>query len=276
MCYNKLMKLLKKFICLILPLALIVAAAFTLSACGSAEVKFALGEDGAHYIVQGVEGDKNALKTYEIPAYYTPQSEEGEGETLPVTEIADEAFYGCTSLYKVVIPEGIEKIGALSFMLCNIAEITLPQSLQSIGFGAFAMCSALREITIPENVTEIGEKAFQYCSGLRKVVIECNITELKDGVFENSYVQHAGSLYTSTALKEIHLPASIKKIHVDALEGNIIDDIYFAGTEEQWNEVYFYSLEAKEGEEGEEPVYEEKIVDKSAYFPAQTHIHFGE
>ncbi len=60
--------------------------------------------------------------------------------TIPegVTMIEEEAFYGDTSLDEVVIPEGVECIGAGAFAESSVKSITLPASLTAIGEGAFA------------------------------------------------------------------------------------------------------------------------------------------
>ncbi len=50
-------------------------------------------------------------------------------------------------------------------------EITILDSVTSIGKGAFWGCYRLISIVIPDSVTSIGEKAFHCCSGLTSIVI---------------------------------------------------------------------------------------------------------
>ena len=59
-----------------------------------------------------------------------------------VTEIGNNAFYGCSSL----------------------SSLTIPESVTEIGYGAFSGCSSLLSLTIPESVTQIGDGAFYECS----------------------------------------------------------------------------------------------------------------
>ena len=253
--------------------AMISAAAASFSACGGvAVVNYELSEDGTHYIVSGVSGDKNALRSYDIPATY---SEEEGGELLPVTEIGDDAFRGCIYLSSVTLPYGIEKIGARAFMMSGLAHFTIPESVTSIGYGSFGSCSVLDEIIIPASVTTIEPYAFAYCSGLKNAEIYASIEDLPYRSFANSYTVHAGNLYTSTCLKTVTISATVRKIHVSALDGNLLEDIYFLGSEEQWNELYFYEVVEQPAEnEGEEPVREEVKHDKSEVLNG-VRVHFN-
>lgn len=224
-------------------------------------MQFKLSEDGTHYILSGVSGNMNALEKYEVPAVYA--AEEG-GQALPVTEIAEGAFNGCYSLYSVTLPEGLKKIGNYAFAFCAFPRITIPESVTEIGYSAFGMCKALKEIIVPQGVTQLGERAFYCCSAVEKAVIKAEITDLKYRTLYNSVAVAAGNVYTNTSLKEVYLPASLKKIHCQALFGNAITDLYFGGTKEQWDEMFFYDFEEDEnGNNKEVEMKKEEVLSAS-------------
>ena len=69
------------------------------------------------------------------------------------------------------VPEGIAEVSAYAFAGSGLLEITLPQTLQSIGDLAFVNCKALTEVSIPESVLLIGANPFACCSSLVRVTV---------------------------------------------------------------------------------------------------------
>ena len=102
-----------------------------------------------------------------------PESVEYEGITYSVTSIGGYAFYYCTGLKSVTIPNSVITIGESAFQDCkNLSSVTIANGVTSIGVAAFQLCTSLTSLTIPNSVTAIAEGAFQGCSGLQSIVVD--------------------------------------------------------------------------------------------------------
>ena len=119
--------------------------------------------------------------------------------TIPdsVTTIGEAAFYDCTTLEEVHITDlaawcNISFDSSSSNPLSNgaalylngqvITELTIPDSVTTIGYHAFYDCDALTSITIPDSVTSIGEGAFSGCP-FTSVTIPNSVTTIADEAF---------------------------------------------------------------------------------------------
>lgn len=87
--------------------------------------------------------------------------------------IADDAFYNCVSLEKVIIPDGLVTIGDHAFTSCiSLNSVNIPNSVKTIGNFAFSTCG-LTEIFIPKSVTSIGEGALN-TDTLENIYVDSN------------------------------------------------------------------------------------------------------
>ena len=93
-----------------------------------------------------------------------PSSITVAGKEYTVTSIGNEAFYRCSGLTSVTIPNSVTSIGECALSGCRgLTSVTIPNSVTSIGDRAFEYCKGLTSITIPNSVTSIGWGVFRDC-----------------------------------------------------------------------------------------------------------------
>lgn len=93
-----------------------------------------------------------------------------KGVTFSVVEIGEHAFYECTSLTSVRIPNSITSIGDYAFEECtSLMSVNIPNGVTSIGEGAFYECTSLTSVSIPNSITSIGFLAIYGCTSLTSV-----------------------------------------------------------------------------------------------------------
>ncbi len=172
-----------------------------------------------------------------------------EAVSLPKTlkSIAYKAFHK-TAIKKLVIPEGVETIGAGAFMDCNdLLSVSISSTVTSldssgnyddigvfancknlkvvtiapsedyegkIGRDAFVYCTSLQSIEIPSNYTSIGEAAFYGCSSLKVVVFNDS-----SAVYANQSVG-AKAFYGCTVLETVHLPGNLGSVGDKCFDGS--------------------------------------------------------
>ena len=94
------------------------------------------------------------------------------------------ALQGCSSVTKVLIPNGIKRIGEFAFCWCeNLTSIEMPDSLTYIDRYAFSNCKSLASVRIPDKVKNIGENAFELCLGLTSVETPESVVEINNYAF---------------------------------------------------------------------------------------------
>ena len=155
-----------------------------------------------------------------------------------LTSIGDWAFSDCTGLTSINLPEGLTSVGDGAFSYCtglkaiSIAEsnshfvvddrgvlfdkaktrliqylcvrsgsYAVPESVTSIGDGAFAKCTGLTSVTFPDGLTSIGGEAFSECTALRSITLPAGLTFIGLGAF-----------YDCTGLTSVTFPDGLTSI----------------------------------------------------------------
>ncbi|MBR4084626.1 MAG: leucine-rich repeat protein [Lachnospiraceae bacterium] len=148
-----------------------------------------------------------------------------------VTYIAEGAFYQCSDLQVVEIPESVVGIGPWAFAETDLRNVTIPTSVKKIDEAAFCRCrmleeanllngvkeiargafseTALKEIIIPNSVMVVGESAFAYCTQLIYAYLPSDLEKVADYMFNGC-----------TSLQQLDIPKSV----------TVIGDFAFAET----------------------------------------------
>ena len=141
--------------------------------------------------------------------------------TIPnsVTSIGDGAFQDCTGLISISIPEGVTRIGESAFSGCSsLTSITIPNSVTSIDGYAFANCTGLTSVTIGNSVTSIDTRAFSGCTGLTSIKVESGNTVYDSRNNCNAIIKTASNALIIGCQTTI-IPNSVTSIGRGAFDG---------------------------------------------------------
>ena len=145
-----------------------------------------------------------------------PASVTYDGRSYTVASIGVDAFYECSGLKSVTIPNSVTSIGDEAFRDCTgLTSISIPNSVTSIGGGAFKDCTGLTSISIPNSVTSIGGDAFRDCTGLTKVRME-------DG---NKSLDLGYSIFYGCNVRELYLGRVLTTTEYSPSFGSTLTDV---------------------------------------------------
>ena len=157
-----------------------------------------------------------------------------------VTGIGNGAFYSCTYLRSVTIPQSVTSIGDHAFELCDsMTSLTINDAATSIGDRAFQQCTELETVKLGEHITTIGEYAFWDCELLDNVTIPDSVTSIGDSAFglcyqlktlklgknietigdDNFVGVYDGVFYYCYRLSKITIPEKVKTIELNTFKG---------------------------------------------------------
>lgn len=167
-----------------------------------------------------------------------PSSVVKGSKTYSVTSIGDYAFYNCTELKKITIPDSITNIGYKAFYYCSsLTSITVPDSVISIGEFTFTGCTGLTSITIPfvgQNADGSGKTHFGYIFGASNNIQSISLyvpSLLKTVVITNENCIDDSAFYYCKSLTSITIPQSVTSIGSLAFFGcTELADVYYDGS----------------------------------------------
>ena len=124
--------------------------------------------DGGTLTISGSGAMTDYSDISEVPWYASRASVKFLSIGSGVTSIGKYAFYGCTSLTEVTLPDSVTVIGNYAFYGCTgLTSVTIPNSVTNIKYLAFKNCSNLAEATILNSSATIGDSdhdVFKECA----------------------------------------------------------------------------------------------------------------
>ena len=190
-----------------------------------------------------------------------------------ITQIPYKAFSGCTNLKNIRLPDSVTQIDEDAFGNCDLQEQVVQEIVSSdnitfIGSRAFEGNKNIFTVHIGKNVEYIQTETFNYmstpsfhdCTNLTSITVSpenqtyTSINGLlcsKDGrsllyvpvgisgrLDVPAGIETIGreAMHYAFSIKIVHIPKSVKKIGSDAFPIECTD-VYYDGTEEQWNEI---------------------------------------
>ena len=122
----------------------------------------------------------------------------------------------------LTIPDSVTSIGDWAFVCCTgLTSVTIGNSVASIGDDAFRGCTGLTSVTIGNSVTSIGNWVFEDCTGLTSVTIGNGVASIGRSAF-----------YNCGSLTNITIPDSVTSIGYGAFYNcnNLVKTGYFKAT----------------------------------------------
>ena len=172
--------------------------------------------DGIYYNLGGDEAEVTYEEDFNATPSYTgaiiiPEFVTYNDKTYSVTSIGSFAFYDCSDLTSITIPNSVTSIGSWAFAgtlwynnqpdglvyagkvaykykgeMPSGTSIAIKEGTLGIAEEAFSHCSGLTSVTIPNSMTNIGSYAFYGCSSLISITIPESLTSIDAGAFDDT------------------------------------------------------------------------------------------
>ena len=156
-----------------------------------------------------------ALKGNTIPTFNGLSTTLTKCEISNAKHIDDNVFEYCSNLASISLPSTLKTIGSKAFIWCDkLSSISLPKSITSIGSSAFESCKGLTSISIPDSVTAIQPHTFYNCTKLSSVKLGKNVISIGNDAFKSC-----------SNLTSINFPEPLKTIGEFAFESCSLREI---------------------------------------------------
>lgn len=144
-----------------------------------------------------------------------------EAELPEVSCICGYAFAGNEALTEVTIPDSVISIGGYAFSACpGLTSVYIPNTVETLGAGVFYNSTALQEVHLPEGLTHLPEGLFAECLALQTVNLPEKLTEVPEDCFTMCY-----------SLKDITLPETVTIIGSQAFAACLdLEEMYIPDT----------------------------------------------
>ena len=190
------------------------------------------------YVVADESGSCGTGVTYSFTTRSRTLTIRGSGEMSNYRVASDVPWYSYRGRFRtLIIEDGVTSIGSYAFYGCTgLTSVTIPNSVTNIGNNAFDGCSTLTSVTIGNGVTSIGSEAFSGCSGLKSITWNAKnypvFSNYSDNPFYDKRTQITEFIigdevksipeymcYDMSNLKSLTIPNSVTSIGGSAFEG---------------------------------------------------------
>ena len=191
-----------------------------------------IGIEAFNYFGQSYKHKDDLIKSVYIPS---------------TVAIIGTGAFGGTDIISLDIPDSVVNDMFTSFNHCQkLEKVTVGSGVKEL-WSTFPVCTSLKDVSLPEGLEKIKDGAFEKCTNLKSIKLPSTLKYL-DGFGESgitelavpSGVEELGScaFYGCRSLKKITIPVSVKTLGPQTFYNCVsLEDIYYEGTEEQWNEL---------------------------------------
>ena len=155
-----------------------------------------------HVLTLSGTGPMTDYTSSTVPWYYSRESITDVVIGSGITHIGNYAFCRFYGMKAFTLPDTVTSIGTGAFLNClYVTDIQLPANLTVIGDSAFEACRDLVTLTLPDTVSSIGTGAFRSCEAMTGITLPQGLTKIPDEAFKECLV-----------LRDITLPDTVTHI----------------------------------------------------------------